>query len=71
MVLVKEIPWLDKSDFMHILGTSSDENVFNAMRKAVGTTVIAPRAMIVESIENYLKKPKTDKPFPVENPLEK
>lgn len=71
MVLVKEIPWLDKSDFMHILGTSSDENVLNTVRKAVGTTVIAPRAMIVESIENYLKKPKTDKPFPIENPLEK
>ena len=56
---------------MHILGTSSDENVLNTVRKAVGTTVIAPRAMIVESIEKYLKKPKTDKPFPVENPLEK
>lgn len=71
MVLVQDIPQLGKSDFMHILGTSSDENVLNTVRKAVGTTVIAPRAMIVESIEKYLKKPKTDKPFPVENPLEK
>ncbi len=71
MVLVQDIPQLGKSDFMHILGTSSDENVLNTVRKAVGTTVIAPRAMIVESIEKYLKKPKTDKPFPIENPLEK
>ena len=71
MVLVQDIPQLGKSDFMHILGASSDENVLNTVRKAVGTTVIAPRAMIVESIEKYLKKPKTDKPFPVENPLEK
>lgn len=71
MVLVQDIPQLGKSDFMYILGTSSDENVLNTVRKAVGTTVIAPRAMIVESIEKYLKKPKTDKPFPVENPLEK
>lgn len=71
MVLVQDIPQLGKSDFMHILGTSSDENVLNTVRKAIGTTVIAPRAMIVESIEKYLKKPKTDKPFPIENPLEK
>ena len=71
MVLVQDIPQLGKSDFMHILGTSSDENVLNTVRKAIGTTVIATRAMIVESIEKYLKKPKTDKPFPIENPLEK
>ena len=71
MVLVNAIPKLSKSDFMHVLGVSNEENVFNTIKQGIGSTVIAPRGMIVESIEKYLKKPKTDKPFPVGNPLEK
>ena len=71
MVIVEDNPTLSKSDFMHVIGTSSEDVVLNTIRQGVGTSVIAPRAMIVESMEKYLKKAKADKPFAIKNPLEK
>ena len=71
MVIVEDNPTLSKSDFMHVIGTSSEDVVLNSIRQGVGTSVIAPRAMIVESMEKYLKKAKADKPFAIKNPLEK
>lgn len=71
LVMVESNPELNKSDFMHIVGTSSEEDVLNTIQQEVGTTVIAPRAIIVESMEKYLKKAKADKPFAIKNPLEK
>lgn len=70
LVLTSGIPTPKKSDFMHIVASSAEENVFNSFSANVGTSVIAPRAIIVESIENYFKKPKTDKQDPIRNPLD-
>jgi len=69
MVIVQDIPKLAKSDFMHVLGASGEENVYNTIKQNIGTSIIAPRAIIVESIEKYLKKAKVDKETPVKNPL--
>ena len=70
MVLVQDMPQLSKSDFMHVLNTSREDNVYNTIKNGVGTSIIAPRGVIVESIEKSLKKAKADKAFPVANPLE-
>ena len=56
---------------MHIVASASEENVFNSLINSIGTTVIAPRAIIVESIENYFKKPKKDKDDSIRNPLDR
>ena len=71
MILTTNIPTPKKSDYMHIVGSSTEENVFNSLSGTIGTSVIAPKAIIVESIENYFKKPKTDKEDPIRNPLDK
>lgn len=71
MVLASNIPTPRKSDYMHIVASASEENVFNSLINSIGTTVIAPRAIIVESIENYFKKPKKDKDDSIRNPLDR
>lgn len=68
LVRVTKIPTPDKRDLNHISAMSREESVNNMMINQVGSTVIAPKAMIIEQMEYYLEKPKPEMDFPVPNP---
>lgn len=69
MVNVYDIPQLQRSDFMHILKCATENNVQNIINNNIGTSIIAPRCLIVESMEKFFQKAKVGKAFPVKNPL--
>ncbi|WP_084608511.1 metallopeptidase TldD-related protein [Xylanibacter oryzae] len=68
LVRVKEIPTPSKGDLLHIVAMSKEENIQNTIIGRVGSTIIAPRALIVDNIECYFKKPKQEMAFPIEPP---
>jgi hypothetical protein len=68
LVRVKEIPTLNKGDLLHIIAMSKEENVQNTIIGRIGSTIISPKALIVENIECYFKKPKQEMAFPIEPP---
>lgn len=68
LVRSEQLPDVKKSDLLHILAASREENVTNAVLNGVGTSFITPAGMIIENMEFFLKKPKQDMPFPVQKP---
>lgn len=68
LVRVKEIPSPNKGNLLHIVAMSKEDNVLNTLINRVGCTIIAPRALILENIECYFKKPKQEMAFPIAPP---
>ena len=68
LVRVNEIPTPSKGDLLHIVAMSKEENIQNTIINRIGSTIISPRALIIENIECYFKKPKQEMAFPIEPP---
>lgn len=64
-------PEFSRNDFKHVLAVSHEENVSNFdFNYSTGqlSTIIAPKAMILESIEMQYSKPTPAEPFQLTNP---
>lgn len=68
LVRVKEIPAPSRGDFLHIVAMSKEENIQNTLIDRVGCSIIAPRAIILDNVECYFKKPKQEIAFPIAPP---
>ncbi len=71
LILPGSDPAFGRQDFKHILAASHEEKVTNAdFNRTTGqlSTVIAPKAMILESIEMQYSKPNPAEPFQLANP---
>lgn len=71
LVQPDNIPQFGRQDFKHVLAASSEEALQNYdFNYTTGqlSTVIAPQAMILESVEMQLVKPSPAEPFQLTNP---
>ena len=68
LVRSSKIPDVTKSDLLHILAASKEDNVTNTVINGATASIITPASMILENMEFFLKKPKQDMPFPVDIP---
>ena len=68
LVRVSEMPMPDKTQLLHVLTSSKEQNELNTLFNNVGCSFVTPRAIIVDDMEYAFKKPKAESQLPVVNP---
>ena len=68
LVRVSEMPMPDKTQLLHVLTSSKEQNELNTLFNNVGCSFVTPRAIIVDDMEYAFKKPKAESQLPVVSP---